>query len=93
VLLDIYFVPTSLVTMSNKTYYCLFVLFHLYLPVTSSGVERGGQVGAHALGRKPWGRNSTLFAVILNAFLSKNLDQSMLKNAYFLGKTVKISTS
>jgi len=42
-------------------------------------------VGARALGR-----NSTLFAVILNVFLIRNLDQSMLKNASFLGKTVKI---
>jgi len=33
------------------------------------------QVGARALGRRPWGRNSTLFAVILNVFLSRNLDQ------------------
>jgi len=44
----------------------------------ASGVASGGQVGAHALGRRSWGRNSTLFAVILNAFLSRNLDQSML---------------
>jgi len=43
-------------------------------------------MGAHALRRMPWGRNSTLFAVILNVFLSRNLDQSMLKNAYFLEK-------
>jgi len=49
------------------------------------GVARGEQVGARALGR-----NSTLFAVILKAFLSRNLDQSMLKNAYFLEITVKI---
>jgi len=42
--------------------------------------------GAQALGR-----NSTFFAVILNVFLIKNLDQNMLKNAYFLEKkTVKI---
>jgi len=39
-------------------------------------------VGARAL----WGRNSTLFAVILNVFLRKILGQSMLKTAYFLGK-------
>jgi len=32
----------------------------------ASGVARGGggQVGARALGRRPWGRNSTFFAVI-----------------------------
>jgi len=31
----------------------------------NSGVARGGggQVGARALGRRPWGRHSTLFAV------------------------------
>jgi len=46
----------------------------------------GGKVGARALGRRPWGRNSTLFAVILKIFLSRNLDKSMLKNAYFFGK-------
>jgi len=42
-------------------------------------------MGPRALGRRPWGRNSTLFTDILNVFLSRNLDQSMLKNAYFLG--------
>jgi len=26
--------------------------------------SNGGQVGARALGRRPWGRTSTLFAVI-----------------------------
>jgi len=46
-------------------------------------------VGARALGRRPWGCNSTLFAAFLNVFLSRNLDQSMLKNAYFLGKNCK----
>jgi len=46
----------------------------------------GGQVEARALVRKPWGRNNTLFAIILNVFLSRNVDKSMLKNAYFLGK-------
>jgi len=38
-----------------------------------------GQLGARILGRRPWERNSTLFAVILNAFLSRNLDQRKLK--------------
>jgi len=47
-------------------------------------------MGACALGCRPWWRNSTLYAVILNVFLSKNLDQNMLKNACFLEKTVKI---
>jgi len=46
-------------------------------------------VRERALGRRTWGRNSTLFAVILNVFLSRNLDQIMLKNAYFLGKNCK----
>jgi len=46
-------------------------------------------MGARALGCKPWGRNSTLFAVIFNVFLSRNLDQNMLKNAYFFGKNCK----
>jgi len=32
------------------------------------------------------GRNSIVFAVILNVFLSKNLDQRMLKNAFFWEK-------
>jgi len=54
--------------------------------VADSGVVRGrGQVGARALRA-----HSTLFAVILNVYLSRNLDQSMLKNAYFLEKTLKI---
>jgi len=46
-------------------------------------------VGARALGRKPWGRISTHFAVIQKRVLSRNLDQSMLKNAYFLEKVCK----
>jgi len=33
--------------------------------------QQGGQVGARFLGRRPWGRNSTLFAVILNVFKQK----------------------
>jgi len=45
-----------------------------------SGVARE-QVGARTLGRRPWGpwgrrHWSTLFALILNVFLSRNLDQS-----------------
>jgi len=48
--------------------------------------SKGEQVEARALGHRLWRRNSTLFAVILNVFLSKNLDRSMLKNAYFMGK-------
>jgi len=40
--------------------------------------------GRASRGTRPVGRNSTLFAVILNVFLSRNLDQSKLKNAYFL---------
>jgi len=36
------------------------------------------------------GAQQQIFAVILNVFLRRNLDQNMLKNAYFLGKTVKI---
>jgi len=61
------------------------------MDVKDSGVAKGGgdQVEAHALGRRPWGRNSTLFAVILNVFLIRNLDQSMLKNVYFLVKNCK----
>jgi len=56
----------------------------------SMGVGSRGQwrskeaVGAHALGAQ-----QQLFAVILNVFLSRNLDQSMLKYAYFLGKNCK----
>jgi len=46
-------------------------------------------VRARALGRRPWGHNSTLFAVILNMFSSRNLDQSMLKNAKFWEKNCK----
>jgi len=46
-------------------------------------------VGARALGRRPWGRISTLFAVISKRVLSRNLDLSMLKNVYFLKKNCK----
>jgi len=43
-------------------------------------------VGALALRRRPWGRNCTLFAVILNVFLRRNFDQSMLKMRIFWEK-------
>jgi len=46
-------------------------------------------VGARALGRRRWERSSTLFTVILNVFLSRNLDQSMLKMRIFLEKNCK----
>jgi len=60
-------------------------------PTRNQWHNKGRASGARALGRRPWGRNSTLFAVILNMFLSRNLDQDLLNNAYFLGKkTVKI---
>jgi len=36
--------------------------------------SKGGQVGACALGRRPWDRNSTLFIVILSVLLSRDLD-------------------
>jgi len=36
----------------------------LFLHNLCSGVAGGGQVGARTLGRRPWGRISTLFAVI-----------------------------
>jgi len=51
--------------------------------------SKGGQVGARAQGRRPWERTSTLFAVILKRILSRNLDKSMLKTAYFFGKRCK----
>jgi len=55
------------------------------------GRSKGGgeQVGARALGRRPSGRISTLFVVILSVFLSRNLDQSMLKMHIFWKKTLK----
>jgi len=51
-------------------------------------------VGARAPEGRPWGHISTLFAVIQKRVLKINLDQSMLKNAYFLEKkTVKIASA
>jgi len=50
-------------------------------------------VGARVLGLRPLERNSTLFAVILNVFLSRNLDQSMLKNAYFFAVILNVFLS
>jgi len=48
-------------------------------------------MGERALGRRPWGRNSTLFAIILNMFLSRNLDKVCLKMPILWEKkTVKI---
>jgi len=46
-------------------------------------------VGARALRRRPWGRNSTLFAVILNVLLNRNLTKVCLKMRIFLGKNCK----
>jgi len=46
----------------------------------------GGEVEARASGGRPWGRISTLLTVIQKRVLSRNLDHSMLKNAYFFGK-------
>jgi len=43
-------------------------------------------VGARAPGRRPCRRISTLYAVILKRVSSINLDQGMLKHAYFLKK-------
>jgi len=39
--------------------------------------------------RRPWGRISTLFAVIKKRLLSRNLDQSILKHTYFWKKNCK----
>jgi len=50
-----------------------------------SGIARRAS-GARALGRRSWGRISTLFCSHLKRVLSKNLDQSTFKNAYFLEK-------
>jgi len=33
-----------------------------------SGIAKGGQVGARALGRRPWGCTSTLLQAFKNAF-------------------------
>jgi len=54
-------------------------------PAALSSVARG-QVATRAQGRRPWGRISTLFAVILKRVFSRNLDQYMLKNAYIWKK-------
>jgi len=52
----------------------------------SSGVaSEGTHPGAQDLGVQ----QHTFCAVILNVFLSRNLDQSMLKNAYFWGESCK----
>jgi len=50
--------------------------------------------GGSKWGHVPWGSGlagaTAHFLQSLNVFLSRNLDQSMLKNAYFWRKTVKI---
>jgi len=43
------------------------------------------RIRKRVLRRRPWGRNSTFFAVIVSVFLSRNLNQSMFKNAFFRG--------
>jgi len=54
------------------------------------GVARGGGAsGGTRPGAQTLGRTSILFAVIYKRVLSRNIDQSLLKNAYFLEKTVK----
>jgi len=44
-------------------------------------------------GSSPWGCISTLFSVIKKRVLSRNFDQSMLKNAYFLEKSTKTASA
>jgi len=46
--------------------------------------SKGGGSGARAPERRSW----TLLQSFKNAFLSRNLDQSMLKNVYFFGKNL-----
>jgi len=51
-------------------------------------INTGGEVGARAPGRI-----NTLFQPFKNVFLSRNLDQNVPKNAYFLAKAVKIAAA
>jgi len=43
-------------------------------------------VEARTPGRRRWGRINTLYSAIEKRVLSRNLDQNMPKNAYFLKK-------
>jgi len=55
----------------------------------TSGVARGGgQVGAPPK-RRSWERINTLFQPFKHVFLSRNLDQNVPKNVYFLEKSCK----
>jgi len=47
-------------------------------------------VGTRASVRSPWGTSTHLIQPFKNAVLSRNLDQNMPKNAYFLKKAVKL---
>jgi len=42
---------------------------------------------------RPWWRINTLYSAILKHVLSKNLNQNMLKNAYFWKKSCKIAAA
>jgi len=50
--------------------------------------SKGGSSGSTRPEAQVMGAQQHTFAVILNVFLSRNLDQSMLKNAYFLVKKI-----
>jgi len=62
----------TLLSTANICDYVIIASFICSNLLISRGVGGGGggggQVGARALGHRPWGRNSTLFAVILNVF-------------------------
>jgi len=51
--------------------------------------SKGGKWGHAPWGAGFGGATAQFFAVIQNVFLNRNINQSMLKNAYFLGKKCK----
>jgi len=66
----------------------------LYFIFSQWRIKYEGQVRARFPGRRPWGCISTLCSYLKTRFyLSRNFDQSMLKNANFLEKYAKIASA
>jgi len=63
-----------------------------FSPARRGGRKGGGQVGACALGRRPWGRTSTRCKHLKTRFKQK-IRPNMLKNAYFLSTITSLSSS
>jgi len=64
---------------------------YLALPLYKKHSRATGQMGARALGLKPWGTSIHYTQPFENVFLPINLDQNMPKNVCFLEKSSVIA--